>query len=624
MSQILISKLKYIPQHVVLLSLLIIATPLTYSSLLANGTDLPRYAIASIIAILSAIFFLFSFYKKTTLHFNKFFIIPAIVFIWSLLSYSWSLDEGNSFIEIPRFFLSLLVLFLAMQVRDYKEQNLIINVGILACFIVVLIGLLQTVGFNPFNIYYLGLPASTFINPNHASIYIEFFVPILLYLILYTQSSHSKTLYSITLIFTLSFLYVLSSFGTLLSLFFALVFSSFLLARHANLFLQIKNNYKYIAAILMGTIILIFVSTTSSTSSTQQNLSKKPISLITQKNSHKIRLALYLKSLNALKDNPVTGFGYGGFRAGILPYLSEVQSITNHSVHLYYLETHNDFIQQFTELGIIGGSLFITFFGIVLFLGLNSLKNKKTYEKDIFIFAISSGLLVLLLHSFIDFPFHLSASNLLIYISSGLILSTTSIKMMFKRSIKLKVITLFIIGGLFLFLIKSISYNLEHIESSKLVRNTAIALHKERNCNKAIKLTDESNQLFEFDFQNQMSQTQIYGVCPQEIIKQQQVIKKLVNLNPTNFRARYLRGNISLRENNTSAAFKDFYYIINILPNSAIGYIGMGKWAIKTNKFNDARIYLEKAMEFDPRNTEVKLMLKHLNKSFPLPNSENK
>jgi len=597
--------------HVAALFLLVFTIPLIHSGLLANGALLPRYAFISTFILLTTILFLFRFYQKPVLFLNKLFFIPIIIFVWSSISLLWSLDIGNSFIEIPRFFSYLLVLFLAMQVKYYKQQNFIINGAIAGCFLVIIIGYLQAFDLNPFNIYYPGLPASTFINPNHASIYIEFFIPVLFLLLLYKNNHRTKTLYSIVLTCALSFLYILSSFGTLLAVFLALSLAVFILAKYANFFFVLKKNSRYLVAILTGAAALILIYTFFAAPALQK---EKSLSSITQKHTHAQRLAIYVKSNNAIKDNPFSGFGYGAFRSGILPYISETQSITNHSEHLYYQETHNDFIQQFTETGIINGLLYISFFGIILFLGLSSLKNKKLSEKNIFIFSISSGLLVLILHAFIDFPFHLPASSLLIYLGSGFILSSTANKKIFKKDIYLKITTSIIFIFLIALLLASINYNAKHVQSNKLIRDTAIALQKEKNCNKAVTLIDKSNQLFEFDFQNQVTQAQIYGICPQNLTKQRKIINKLVYLNPTNFRARFLRGNISLIENNPSSAFRDYYYITQMLPKSALGYIGLGKWAMKVNKLKEARIFLEKAKIFAPNNYEIKFMLKRLNK----------
>lgn len=496
-----------------------------------------------------------------------------------------------------------------MQTRHYKQQSLIINFAIISCFLVTLIGVLQTLDLDPFNIHYSGLPASTFINPNHASIFIEFFIPILFFLMLYKTNPHIKTLYSLVLIFAISFLTILSSFGTFLSVTLSLLIAIYILIKQANFYSTLKNNKRYLAATLIGTSFLILILSSFSSTTLQK---EKSLSLVVQKNTHMQRLALYINSFEAIKDNPFGGFGYASFRTGILPYISDVQSITNHSEHYYYQETHNDFIQQFTETGIISGILFISFFSYILYLGLSSLNNKTLSENNIFIFSITSGLLVLMLHAFIDFPFHLSASSLLIYLCSGFILSTTAKKIIFNKSMKLKIAITSICVILVSVTFISGKNNLNHIYSNKLIRDTAIALRKEQNCSKAITLIDKSNQLFEYDLQSQSSQTQIYGICPQTLEKQQKVINKLITLNPTNFRARFLRGNISLIENKLNSAFKDFFYITQLLPESALGYEGLGKWAIKSNKFVEARTFLEKAHSLDQYNYETKTMLNKL------------
>lgn len=598
----------FLQQHVISLFLLAVITPLIYIKLLADGTDLPRYTLISFFAFTSTTLFILKLYKKPTVFINKAFLLLAIVFIWSAVSLLWSPDIGNSYIEIQFFFSSLLILFLAMQIKFHKQKSFIINGAIAGCLLVSIIGLLQAFNFNPFNIHYRSLPASTFINKNHASIYIEFFVPILLLFILYTNKQSSKIVYSFILTLALSFLFILSSFGSLISILLAISLSAFILSKHTNIFFILKKNQIYLLAVLLGTIIVTSVSAYSLSLGERRSLTE-----ISEKKSHTQRLAVYTKSFDAIKSSPFTGFGYGAFRAGIIPYISEVQSISKHDENIYFSQTHNDFLQQFTETGIISGFLFIIFFTRILYLGLNSLPNKKISEKNIFTFSISSGLFVLILHSFIDFPFHLATSNFLIYLTSGLILASTNKNIIFKKNIYFNLSTSFIFILLTAFLIFSTYFNIKHISSSKLLRDAVIALRVEKNCNKAVKLIDKSNHIFKFDFPAQVTQAQIYGVCPQTRNKQRQVIEQLVHLNPVNFKARYLHANNFLAENNSMLAFNNYYYIVKMLPNSALGYIGISKWAVKLNKYKDARIYIEKAKKLDTNSLEIELLLKKIN-----------
>lgn len=586
-------------------------TPLIYSPLLASGANLPRFKLIALLSSCASICFLFYLYKMPQWSFNKLFLIPLTIFIWSCISLFWSIDIGNSLIQISYFFSSLLILFLAMQVQFFQKR-IIINGAIISCFLVSIIGLLQVFNFNPFNIHYNSIPASTFVNKNHASIFVEFFIPVLLIFLMYTNSIRSKFIYSAVLTLSISFLYILSSFGTLVSIFLSLMLSGFILSRNSNLLITLKINHRYLIAILIcSTIITSFANLTT----TQQS---KSFTSITHKSTHTQRLAVYEKGLTAIIDNPLTGFGYGAFRAGILPYISEVQSITKHNEYTYYREAHNDFLQQFLETGIFSGILFISFFLLVLYLGLSSLNNTKVSEKNIFIFSISSGLLVLFLHAFIDFPFHLSASNFLIYLTSGFILSVTAKKRIFNKTILFQTMLLVSLVCFITILIASSYYNLKHIQSNKLIRDTAIADIKENNCEKAIKLIDRSNQIFRFDFQSQKTQAYVYKRCRQPLDKQRVTIDKLIKLSSANFIAHFLRGDRYLLENKSKLAFLEYYYILTMLPDRAIGYNGMAKWAIINHKYEDAQIYLKKANILEPENPETKYLLEYLSSSGKL------
>ena len=337
--------------------------------------------------------------------------------------------------------------------------------------------------------------------------------------------------------------------------------------------------------------------------------------LLTPKNSTLMRLSLYIKSVDVIKDHPVTGLGYGGIRAGYIPYISDVQALSKHSDEFYYFQLHSDFLQQILETGVISGILFLAFFMVIVYTGFNALNHAKTSEKDIFIYSLSSGLLVNLLHAFISFPFYMSTSNLLIYLSAGFILSTKAKKIFFKPDFKIKLLSINLFILLFVIFISSTVFNIKHIKSSKLLRDSFIALYKNKNCNKAIQLIDESNQLFEFDFQAQLSQALIYDNCPQHFAKQRLTLEKLITLNPTNFKARFLHGNLELLDHNPELAFKDFSYLADMLPMSALGYIGLGNWAINLNKIDDARLYYKKALSLSPGNKNLIRVLEQINEN---------
>lgn len=100
------------------------------------------------------------------------------------------------------------------------------------------------------------------------------------------------------------------------------------------------------------------------------------------------RLELYKISFELIKENPVTGIGFGGFNSY---YKSDLP------IKLKY--PHNLFLETQVELGIIGSILLITLIYLTL-------KNTIKYSKLIFIFALFSLWLAL-------FSKDLSTQNLL-------------------------------------------------------------------------------------------------------------------------------------------------------------------------------------------------------------------
>ncbi|ANM29271.1 hypothetical protein ABI59_06225 [Acidobacteria bacterium Mor1] len=105
---------------------------------------------------------------------------------------------------------------------------------------------------------------------------------------------------------------------------------------------------------------------------------------------------------------PLTGAGFGTF-ATVYP------SFRSASVRLFYEHAHNDYLQFAAEGGLIG----VLLIGLVLWVLVGHLRAALTGVKGTTGFGLAAALVTLLLHTAVDFHFHMPANGAFIAILAG-------------------------------------------------------------------------------------------------------------------------------------------------------------------------------------------------------------
>ena len=120
----------------------------------------------------------------------------------------------------------------------------------------------------------------------------------------------------------------------------------------------------------------------------------------------KSRWAVWQHTLDLIRDFPVFGSGLGTFRQAFLNYYPSGSS-------LGWNQTHNDYLQLLSEVGIVGFSIFLI--GIIIFL-------YKYYWKAIFnryradryiILGLAMAIFSIGIHSFVDFNLQIPSNGFL-------------------------------------------------------------------------------------------------------------------------------------------------------------------------------------------------------------------
>ena len=197
----------------------------------------------------------------------------------------------------------------------------------------------------------------------------------------------------------------------------AYIFCLFLLgSRGANLFLVvvvgllfittflIKSNFavdkKYFFLLLLSLIISGIINSQLFKDNSSLSVVERSTNLNTS--STQQRLRFYSSALKSISQNPILGVGIGNWKLHATEYDKPYMKDYTVPYHV-----HNDFLEVFTELGVLG---FILYFGIFLwlfFLIFKAVKSKElyNYKNSGLILLCFISLTVYLADSFLNFPF---------------------------------------------------------------------------------------------------------------------------------------------------------------------------------------------------------------------------
>jgi tetratricopeptide (TPR) repeat protein len=134
------------------------------------------------------------------------------------------------------------------------------------------------------------------------------------------------------------------------------------------------------------------------------------------------RLLIWKTTLEMIIDRPIFGSGIGTFKMNYLIYQAEF--LKNNPYYIQYSgkagEAHNEYLQMWAEIGIIGLGIFI---GIVLMfysLIIDYLKKNDNDKDKIIVFGLILGITCFLIHCLFTFPLHVPALGITFFTLLGL------------------------------------------------------------------------------------------------------------------------------------------------------------------------------------------------------------
>jgi len=241
---------------------------------------------------------------------------------------------------------------------------------------------------------------SVFGNRNHFAGFMEMVAPLALGYAFYCKNRAKKFIFGfMATIICVSIFLSLSRAGSL-SLIFSLILMVYFLKKDWVI------QEKYWVLIAGGILIVLLLSV----------IGIEPIKyrFASLREGFFQRLSVFKDSYQMIKDFPSFGIGLGNFQFAFSSYLSFFSEG-------YYFYPHNDYIQIITETGLIGFSFFFLFLLKVFKTILKRLFTRQDPFARSMVIGGICGLFSLLLHSSVDFNFHIPAISFLFWLLLGLI-----------------------------------------------------------------------------------------------------------------------------------------------------------------------------------------------------------
>jgi len=353
------------------------------------------------ISLVSSSYILRLLLNKEKVHYNS--IINTILFIvilyigFSILNAD-NINEG--IISAYKILITISVFFLSI-IAFKKIENPVLFLAQLLSFFLLLESLYLIIDYNISRSFIKGIAQ----NPNISSSSILFKLIFFLYLKNnYNYSKFKFLIWIIEIIAIISIIILQSRLG-LLSLIF-IYFSIFMT--------QKLIRKKTIFSFLIILTSFIYFSNTTNSNILSYNFSEDESSIQ--------RIEFYNTAIDLIKQKPLFGFGLGSWKYESLSY----SSLKNERILVPYY-THNDFLQIFVEMGILGFIIYLSYFikiGFEIF---------KKFKLDSFYFYFGIVLVVFFGNTMLNFPVHRSQEIIPFMIFSALILSISNIKLVWNK-----------------------------------------------------------------------------------------------------------------------------------------------------------------------------------------------
>ncbi|PKP56884.1 hypothetical protein CVT91_12025 [Candidatus Atribacteria bacterium HGW-Atribacteria-1] len=350
--------------------------------------------------------------------------LPLILFTLVLvLSLFISKTKTVSLQEFIIFLSYILIFFLITNnLNQEADFNSFIHLFFIISLLVSIYTIIQYYGFDPY-LSDLHSLTSTIGQKNWISNYLAMIFPVVFSYFLLERSKKNKILYFFLLSILYATLMICQSRGIWISISFTLILAIYIIFKF-KLFKIFQENKRWLILLLISFFIITAIySTDNPLNKSAITVPQRAISTFDEKDpSINTRLLMWKTTFEMIKDRPIFGSGIGAFKMNYLDYQADFLKYNP-----YYIkysgkagEAHNEYLQMWAEIGIIGLGIFI---GIILMfynLIINYLKKVDNNKDKIIVFGLVLGITCFLIHCLFTFPLHVPALGVTFFALLGL------------------------------------------------------------------------------------------------------------------------------------------------------------------------------------------------------------
>lgn len=350
--------------------------------------------------------------------------LPLILFALILiLSLFISKTKTASLQEFIIFFSYILIFFLITNNLNRKTDfNSFIHLFFIVSSLISIYTIIQYYGIDPY-LSDLHSLTSTIGQKNWISNYLAMIFPVVFSYFLLEQTKKNKMIYFFLLSILYTTLMICQSRGIWISISLTVILAIYIIIKFK--FCEIfKRNKKWLFLLLITFLIItIIYSTDNPLNKSAITVPQRAMSTFDEQDpSINTRLLIWKTTFEMIKDKPILGSGIGTFKINYLIYQAEF--LKNNPYYIQYSgkarDAHNEYLQMWSETGIIGLGIFI---GIILMfysLIIDYLKKNNNDQEKIIVFGLVSGITCFLIHCFFTFPLHVPALGVTFFALLGL------------------------------------------------------------------------------------------------------------------------------------------------------------------------------------------------------------
>lgn len=321
--------------------------------------------------------------------------------------------------------------------------------------------------------------------------------------------------------------------------------------------------------------------------------------------SAKGRLFIGRITVGMIKEQPVSGIGYGRYGVEYLNYQADFFADPDNSI--YYdrasnmKQSDNEYLQVWAELGVTGILAFVVLMGYIISQVIRAATARRFQPNRLLLSIIGISILTPLIHSLVDNPLRVLPIQIVFYFcmaatATALETESDAYRKSFQLSDKARVILV----PVTIILIVFISVNTCHKSRAYLLWQSGQETAAQGNWNDAISEYEQAHELLPGNHELMFHLGAAYSYT-----KQPKKALPILEEASNNFNDKNLytvRGATYLQLKQLDRAEENFKSAISMYPNLLLPRLWLAEMYISQNKMEEAKIRLDEIISITPKN----------------------